>query len=64
MWALYLAATSNIGLPFVNQTKTDDNFKIVEEIKNGNPNQSTDEELHILCNGKLNEGLEENVTPP
>lgn len=46
------------------KTKTDDNFKIVEEIKNGNPNQSTDEELHILCNGKLNEGLEENVTPP
>lgn len=40
-----------------------DNFKIVEETKNGNLNQSTDEEVQILCNYELNEIPGESLTP-
>ena len=62
---------SNIDLSFVNEAikqlitknKINDNFKIVEETKNGNLNQSTDK-VQTLLNGESNGTLDRSPTTP
>ena len=62
---------SNVDLSFVTETvkqliakkKINDNFKIVEEVGNGNLNQSNDE-VQTILNEELNETLDGSSTTP
>ena len=68
---IFKTSASNSDLSFVNETikeltaenKINDNFKIIEETKNGDLIQSTDE-TQTLVNDEVNETLDWNPTAP